>query len=221
MRGIQDLQQKIGELRKQYTIIERAYWYAVICHRGQKRKDGSAYILHPVEVAETVSGMSDAPSVIAAALLHDVIEDSNASLNDIAKNFGVYVADLVDCETEKEYPGEDPEASWQKRKEGAIAKIAAAGREAKMISLADKLANLRSIERMKKTLGEEVWNQFHMKDKSRQAWYYRSMRDQYLGLKKTDAWKEYSSLIRDLFGSERAEFPVKSHPAQPSTTIDP
>ncbi|MBO6158770.1 MAG: bifunctional (p)ppGpp synthetase/guanosine-3',5'-bis(diphosphate) 3'-pyrophosphohydrolase [Firmicutes bacterium] len=197
-------EKKIDELRRSYPEVDRAYWFAIRAHRGQKRKDGvTPYIQHPIEVAELVSGMSNAGSVIVAALLHDVVEDTSFKLNDIARMFGIYVADLVGDETENKRKDKPASDTWRLRKEEAIEKIAGAGKEAKMISLADKLSNLRSMWKDYQVIGDDIWVRFNQKDKREQGWYYRSMRDQYIGLKATDAWKEYAQLIENLFGPDR------------------
>ena len=194
----------INELRQMYPEVDRAYWFAIRAHRGQKRKDGiTPYIHHPIEVAEIVSSMSTVPSVIVAALLHDVVEDTYVKLNDIARMFGVYVADLVSDESENKRREKPASDTWRLRKEEAIEKIAGAGKEAKVISLADKLSNLRSIWADYQTIGDEVFARFNIQEKKDHGWYYRSMRDQYIGLKGTDAWKEYSDLIEKIFGPDR------------------
>lgn len=199
-------EKKIDELRRTFPEVDRAYWFAIRAHRGQKRKDGSTpYIQHPIEVAEIVSTMSVVPSVIVAALLHDVVEDTYVKLNDIARMFGIYVADLVSDESENKRREKPASDTWRLRKEEAIEKIAGAGKEAKIISLADKLSNLRSIWRDYQIIGDEVFDRFNIREKKEHGWYYRSMRDQYIGLKGTDAWKEYSDLIEKIFGPDRAQ----------------
>ena len=195
----------INELRQMYPEVDRAYWFAIRAHRGQKRKDGTTpYIQHPIEVAEIVSTMSQVPSVIVAALLHDVVEDTYVKLNDIARMFGIYVADLVSDQSENKRREKPASDTWRLRKEEAIEKIAGAGKEAKVISLADKLSNIRSIWRDYQNIGDEVFNRFNIQEKKNHGWYYRSMRDQYIGLKGTEAWKEYSDLIERIFGPERS-----------------
>ena len=198
-------EKKIDELRRMYPEVDKAYWFAIRAHRGQKRKDGlTPYIQHPIEVAEIVSTMSVVPSVIVAALLHDVVEDSSYKLNDIARMFGIYVADLVSDESENKRREKPAADTWHLRKGEAIEKIAGAGKEAKIISLADKLSNLRSIWRDYQAIGDKVFDRFNIQEKKDHGWYYRSMRDQYIGLKATDAWKEYAELVEKIFGPDRA-----------------
>ena len=76
--------------------IERAYTFAFIAHDGQKRKDGSAYISHPVAVAKIVAELQMDPDSICAALMHDVIEDCDVPKTVLEKNFGSDVANIVD-----------------------------------------------------------------------------------------------------------------------------
>lgn len=195
----------LTEMRQAYPDVNSAFWYAVRAHRGQFRKDmKTPYIQHPVEVAEIVCTMTSVPSVVEAALLHDTVEDTQVRINDIARLFGAYVADLVSDETENKRRNQDAAETWRLRKEESIRKIAGAGAEAKMISLGDKLSNLRAIKRALSEVGDEVWTWFHNPNVSDQAWYYRSMRDQYIGLKSTDAWKEYSQLIEEIYGASAA-----------------
>ncbi len=192
----------LTEMRQAYPDVNSAFWYAVRAHKGQFRKDKKTpYIQHPVEVAEIVCTMTNVPSVVEAALLHDTVEDTPVRINDIARLFGAYVADLVSDETENKRRHQAAAETWRLRKEEAIRKIAGAGAEAKMISLGDKLSNLRAIKRALGEVGDEVWSWFHNPSVSDQAWYYRSMRDQYIGLKSTEAWKEYSQLIDEIYGA--------------------
>lgn len=205
----------LEQMRKDYPDVNSAFWYAVRAHRGQFRKDGATpYITHPVEVAEIVCTMTEVPSVVEAALLHDVVEDTDVRINDVIRLFGVYVGDLVADESENKRKGQSPAATWRLRKEEAIRKIAGAGSEAKMISLADKLSNLRSIQRALEQNGDAVWTWFNNKNIEDHAWYYRSMRDQYIGLKTTAAWKEYAALIDTIFSQVTTEEVMKTDPEE-------
>lgn len=198
-------------MRKEYPDINNALWYATKAHKGQMRKDNKTpYIEHPLEVAQIVCTMTQVPSVVEAALLHDTVEDTAVRINDITRIFGVYVADLVADETENKRRSQPALDTWHIRKEEGIRKIAGAGADAKMISLADKLSNLRAIKKALNENGEVVWTWFHNPNVSDQAWYYRTMRDQYIGLKSTDAWKEYAQLVDEIFGGRAGEEPSYS-----------
>ena len=77
-------------------LIDRAVAYAESKHKDQKRKDGSPYIIHPLAVAEIVAEMGLDTDAVLGALLHDCIEDTDASFDDIAKRFGTTAAELVE-----------------------------------------------------------------------------------------------------------------------------
>lgn len=194
MQGI-----KLEDLRKQNPEVDKAFWYAVKAHKGQKRKDGKTpYIEHPVEVAEIVGTITTDPRVISAALLHDVVEDTPVKIHDLIRVFGVYIADLVADETENRWTDQPTADTWEKRKKEMIFRIGAASKEAKIISLADKLSNLRSIKAALMQEGEVVWTWFHQ-GKEKQAWFYKAMKEQYTGLKSTAAWKQYDNLVKEIF----------------------
>lgn len=193
---------KLEELRKKNPEVDKAFWYAVRAHRGQKRKDGKVpYITHPTEVAEIVATMTSDPRVVEAALLHDVVEDTPVKVRDLIRIFGVFVADLVADVTENKRSNLPPEETWMARKKEMVVRVAAASRDVKMISLADKLSNLRSIKKGLQTEGDVVWTWFHQ-GKDKQAWFYRAMREQYTGLKSTAAWKQYDNLVKEVFGGK-------------------
>ena len=79
-----------------FETVEEAVRYAEEKHRDQKRKDGSPYIIHPLAVAEIVAEIGLDTDAICAALLHDCIEDTSASYDEISRRFGSTVAELVE-----------------------------------------------------------------------------------------------------------------------------
>ena len=132
-----------------------------------------------MEVVAIASTMTDDPQVLAAAALHDVMEDCGVTFETLSERFGVRVARLV-CEESK--------------------RICGGCRAAKIIALSDKLSNMRAISRDYARSGEAVFQRFHQRDKRRHAWYYRScavgLRDE---LGETDAWRELSALVEQVF----------------------
>lgn len=88
---------KGGSMKK--NLAKKALKYATIKHMGQTRKNGEDYINHPIRVAEHVSNYfsddKDLEQLITAAILHDTLEDTNATYNDLANKFGLKVANLV------------------------------------------------------------------------------------------------------------------------------
>ena len=98
-------------------MIEKAIRFAVTAHEGTKRKGKDRpYILHPIEVMSIVAGMTEDEEVIAAAVLHDTVEDTAVTAADIELEFGPRVAKLVIAESEDKMKGLPAGASWKLRK---------------------------------------------------------------------------------------------------------
>jgi guanosine-3',5'-bis(diphosphate) 3'-pyrophosphohydrolase len=87
---------KLNHPKSDYQVIERAYRVAEKYHEGQKRKSGEDYITHPLAVARILADLGSGPATIAAALLHDTVEDTEYSLEQLREDFGEEVALLVD-----------------------------------------------------------------------------------------------------------------------------
>ena len=88
-----DIEHLLRSVRKHHpranlSIIERAYQVAKKAHEGQKRRSGEPYITHPLAVAEILSGFGLGPNAIAAALLHDTVEDTDYQLSELSADFG-------------------------------------------------------------------------------------------------------------------------------------
>ena len=102
-------------------LVSEAITFAVKAHNGMRRKKGDApYILHPMEAAVIVGTMTDDQNLIAAAVLHDVVEDANITIEEIEANFGVRVRELVESETEDKRANLPPESAWRIRKEESL-----------------------------------------------------------------------------------------------------
>ncbi|WP_051197299.1 RelA/SpoT family protein [Jonesia quinghaiensis] len=124
------------------SLIERAYVTAEKAHRGQLRKSGDPYITHPVAVATILAELGMTPSTLAAALLHDTVEDTPYSLAQLTKEFGEEIALLVDGVTklDKVQYGEAAQAETVRKMVVAMAKDI----RVLMIKLADRLHNART-----------------------------------------------------------------------------
>ena len=184
------------------TIFDEAIKLAVSAHSGQTRKtDASPYILHPMEVAAIVGTMTEDLDVLAAAVLHDAVEDTSVSVDEIGAKLGDRVAWLVDAETEDKRDGRAPEDTWKARKEESLKNLAASrDRDVKILWLGDKLANLSAIHRALAKDGDAVWQKFHQHDPKEQGWYYRSVADLLKSeLGDTPAWKRFDQLIGMVF----------------------
>lgn len=184
------------------TLFERSIAFALKAHEGQvRKKSGTPYLLHPMEAATIASTLTDDEEVLAAVMLHDTVEDTDVTFDDIRKEFGDRVAQLVQGETEKEYPELSREESWKLRKEESVIRLRnQADHAVKIMWLSDKLSNTRSLCRIFDEMGDTMWNLFHQKDKRIQEWYYRSVAYALSDLSETPAYREYVVLIDYLFG---------------------
>ena len=183
-------------------LVSEAIKFAVEAHDGMRRKKSSApYILHPLEAAVIVGTMTEDQEIIAAAALHDVVEDAGVSIDEIEERFGRRVRELVGSETEDKRADLPPAQTWRIRKEETLAHLRETNDDAViMLWIGDKLANIRSIYRIWKHVGDKVWDDFNQKDKNEQAWYYRSIADLTSRLSDNSAWIEYNSLTNIVFG---------------------
>ena len=183
-------------------LVSEANVFAVKAHDGMRRKKSeSPYILHPMEAAVIVGTMTDNQDVIAAAALHDVVEDAGISIEEIEERFGRRVRELVQSETEEKRADQPPAETWRIRKEASLAVLKSTDDiGVLMVWLGDKLANMRSIHRDFKVEGAEIWQRFNQKDVAEQAWYYRSIAKLTERLQDTSAWVEYKTLTEFVFG---------------------
>ena len=185
-------------------LVSEAIAFAVKAHDGMRRKKSdSPYILHPMEAAVIVGTMSEDQSLIAAAALHDVVEDAGVAIEEIEEKFGTRVRELVEAETEDKRADLPPESTWRIRKEESLDVLKNTDDIAVlMVWLGDKLANMRSIYRDWKMEGDAMWQSFNQKDAAEQAWYYRSIATLTERLSYTSAWIEYKTLTELVFGKE-------------------
>ena len=186
-------------------IFDKAILFATKAHSGSFRKGTrTPYIVHPMEASVIVAAMTDDKNVLAAAVLHDVVEDTDCTIDDIEKEFGKGVTRLVSAESEDKRENLPSEATWKIRKQETLGHLKnKATKEEKMITLGDKLSNIRAIYRDYSEIGDELWNRFNQKDKSEHAWYYKSIAELLSDLSDTHAYKEYVELVNKVFGKEK------------------
>ena len=155
--------------------VTKAIEFAARVHDGMERKkDKTPYILHPLEAAVIVGTMTDNQDVISAAVLHDVVEDTAITIDEIEEKFGKRVRELVESETEDKRADLPPSDTWRIRKEESLAVLKSTNDMGVLtVWIGDKLANMRSIYRNWKVEGDEMWQRFNQKDAKQQAWYYR------------------------------------------------
>jgi (p)ppGpp synthase/HD superfamily hydrolase len=138
----------------QDTLVRRAYAFAEVAHRGQRRKDGRAFIAHPVHVARLLAARGYDDEVLAAALLHDVVEDTLVTLSDVRERFGARVAELVACVTE------NPELPTGERKRAYRERVRRSPQAARAICAADKVCNLADLHEAASNSAEQVLARF-------------------------------------------------------------
>ncbi len=132
-------------------IIEKAYYYAKEKHEGQFRSSGEPYYLHPVAVAQIVADMKMDVTTIITAILHDTVEDTDATLEDLEKEFGKNVADLIDGVSK--LTRIESQTLEGKQAENFRKLLLAMSEDIRvlLVKLADRLHNMRTINGIKKT----------------------------------------------------------------------
>ena len=181
------------------NIFDKAVAFALDAHEGQMRKDGGVYILHPLEDAAIVGTMTNDLEVLAAAVLHDTVEDTAVTAQDIFDNFGERVANLVAHETENKRHGQKPSETWKIRKQESLAVLKDSEIETKMLWLGDKLSNVRSLARGFDRNGVSVFNKFNETDPKEQYWYHSTILEYIRELSSEPAYKEYEKLVHHIF----------------------
>ena len=182
------------------TLLDRAIIFAVRAHAGTERRGkGFPYIVHPMEAVEIVATMTPDQELLAAAVLHDTVEDTDVTIEQIRTEFGERVASFVAAESDEPHQRPDSVENWRARKQAAIDRLARASLDAKMVALGDKLSNMRAIARDYAQQGDALWNIFHAKDPKDHEWHYRGLADALSELRDTFAYKEFESLINQVF----------------------
>ncbi|MBQ7448333.1 MAG: HD domain-containing protein [Paludibacteraceae bacterium] len=186
------------------TLLDRAIVFAVNAHHNTERR-GKAfpYIVHPLEAVEIVATITPDQELLAAAALHDTVEDTDVTIDDIRQEFGDRIADIVFSESDQFADGISEEDSWHDRKKTAIERLKNASYDAKIVAMGDKLSNMRAIQRDYATKGDELWKLFHAKNKADHEWHYRGLADSLSDLSDTFAYKEFVALIDKVFGKNK------------------
>lgn len=182
-------------------MIDKAIIFAANAHKGMYRKgNNQPYIFHPLEVLNLVSMMSQDEDILCAAILHDTVEDTSVTIEDIAREFNKRVAQLVGYESEDKRGQVNKAGTWADRKKETIERIKSIDDlGAKMICLADKVSNLRSFHLLAFQQGEQLWDNFNMKNPKMHYWYYNELAKALSDLKDYPVYQEYLFLIDSIF----------------------
>ncbi|MBN2531579.1 MAG: HD domain-containing protein [Spirochaetales bacterium] len=185
--------------RNQDMMIFKAIEYAAKAHKGQFRKGTRIpYIFHPVNVAQRLLEHNYPDDLVIAGLLHDTIEDTPVTADDIRKKFGDAIADLVIGASEK-----NRKETWENRKKETLEKLKTAPHDLLILSCADKLDNICSIKRDLRKLGESLWERFNQPGE-KQKWYYKNLAQLFKQrLKEFDSFllaEEFIKVVTEVFG---------------------
>jgi len=181
-------------------LLDRAIVFAVRAHAGTERRGkGFPYIVHPLEAVEIVATMTSDQELLAAAALHDTVEDTDVTIEQIRAEFGDRVASFVAAESDEPHQSRDSVEKWRARKQAAIDRLASASRDTKIVALGDKLSNMRAIARDYAEQGDKLWNLFHSNDPKDHEWHYRGLAASLRELQDTFAYKEFEHLINQVF----------------------
>lgn len=149
------------------SLIDSAIEFAAKAHKSQYRKGTDIpYISHPYGVGMILLNAGCEEKVIIAGILHDTLEDTDTTEEDLLTNFGEEVLAIVKGCSEP-----DKSASWEERKKHTIDYLQHAPLSVRQVACADKLHNLRSIKRELTKMGEATWTKFK-RGKEQQKWYY-------------------------------------------------
>lgn len=150
-------------------MLHQAIEFAAIKHRDQTRKGSDIpYIVHPMEVLQILAANGCSEVVQTAGVLHDTVEDTDATIEEIKALFGDQVAELVQSDTE------DKSLSWQERKQITIDNIKHESTGAKEILCADKLSNIQGLYFDLQRSGKSIWSRFKGTP-AQTEWYYREI----------------------------------------------
>jgi len=200
----------MGEKYMDTSFVDKALIFAVNAHKNTERR-GKAYpyVIHCMEAVTIVATFTNDPDMLAAAALHDVVEDTEYTREDIEREFGKRVADLVASESDLVVEGKSDSESWLERKQFAIDRLAKATYEEKVVAMGDKLSNMRAIYRDYLVIGEELWNRFHVNDPKLHEWHYRGLYAALNDLHDSDAYIEFGELLERTFGRSKEKWGKK------------
>lgn len=193
------------------SILDKAIHFAIDAHANTERRGkGFPYSVHLMEAVEIAATITSDQEILAAAALHDTIEDTDVTLEQLRAEFGDRIASLVEAESDKFANGFSEKDSWIERKQAAIVRLANAPYDAKIVAMGDKLSNMRAIARDYERIGDDLWKIFHAPNgKSDHEWRYHKLAEALFDLAGTPAYREFVMLVEKTFGKKDYGEPVK------------
>lgn len=181
--------------RNNLELLDYAIYFATKAHTGQKRKTDKDVdmIFHPFIVGMILQRANANTNCVIAGILHDVVEDTKYMMEDIHKEFGTEIANIV------EEVSENKSLPWKERKIDAIEKIRTASIEGKLVECADKISNLETLYSLYQDVGEEIWENFN-EPKEEQKWYYTQMYSAVIeNTKENELFRRYKKILDKIF----------------------
>lgn len=177
--------------------FEQALLFAVRLHRKQKRKGTEIpYIAHLLGVTAIVLENGGGEDEAIAALLHDAVEDQGGikTLEKIRRIFGDKVAEIVEgCSDSFTIP----KPPWKERKENYLKHLPHVSKEVRLVSLADKIYNAKSILDTYRKIGEKTWSRFSG-GKDGTLWYYQSLAKIFITMEKDFLAEELKRIVDEM-----------------------
>lgn len=182
--------------------VNQALKVAAFAHRGQTRKGNPdlPYIVHPVETAMYLLKAGEKSELIVAALLHDTLEDTDLTPEEIENKFGQEILYLV-LKVSENLENRD-ETTWEKRKKQFIKKIKPAEKNVKKIVTADKLSNVKSMLQEYNEKGNQIWNNFN-RGYEKQKSHYFELKQALSTLQGYSLYDLFAEKVKILFSSGR------------------
>jgi (p)ppGpp synthase/HD superfamily hydrolase len=197
-------------------MVFRAIKFVAKAHQGQYRKGTNIpYISHLMNVMKILCENGCDKEIITAGILHDVVEDTSVTIEQVERLFGKRVATLVEGASEPDHmrKGKDGKTSWWLRKQHTIEFITKeATLEQLLVSCADKLDNAEAIRQDYVQNGEKLWERFNA-PKSDQQWYYTTLaiafeqRSKELGEPLNHLSQRLSQTVNEIFCKKKSEAP--------------
>lgn len=202
----------MAEKKIDSSFLDRAIKYAVDAHQNvERRGKGFPYVVHPLEAMSIAATVTNDQEVLAAAALHDVVEDTDITIDELKKEFGERVAELVAIESDNMDPNYHQGISWKDRKVAGLRRIKQSSRDAQIVALGDKLSNMRAIYIDWLKIHEKIFDKFHEHDPSIHAWRYYQLSNCFDKLEGTYALEEFKFIVRVVFGEYLHDFRVEKY----------
>lgn len=196
-----EAEKQVDTLQNKLKALEIAFKH----HSNQKRKGTNVtYFVHILNVTKYLMFETDDEDVICAGILHDTLEDTSYSKEELIKDFGLNVFNLVNFCTEE---GNDInktsielKKTWKQRKQKSIDKIKNANKEELLVYVADKLSNISDMEEDLILIKENYWSRFNA-SKEEIKWYYESiLNESKHKLQETRIIKIFENKVNNVFG---------------------